>query len=372
MCRSIAPSGRCQPTSLTFPSCGRDDLQRELWAFVPDALPLDDLVIYQTSGTTGHPLDILTHPEPLAMYVPLLRAALATRGVRLDGQAERVAIVCVCFQRRTWTYAAVSPVLAQAGYAKINLNPVDWRAASDREAFLDACDAQLYTGDPLSFAELSRLHLRTRPRALVSTAMALSPALQRSLEERFGCPVFDLYSTNETGPIAVGADSVFKLLQPRLYVEILDAADNPCPPGTRGEVTVSGGFNPFLPLLRYRTGDYASLAFEGSQPVLVGLEGRPPVVFLGAAGQALNNVDISNALKPFGLAQYTLHQFSDGRLRLRVRGGHIDQAQTRSGGLAGVRSALLDLFGASQPLAIDEMDVIDAGGDKLVQYTRDE
>ena len=61
-----------------IPPCVRDDLQREPWAFVSDALQLDDLVIYQTSGTTGHPLDILTHPEPLAMYVPLLRAALAT------------------------------------------------------------------------------------------------------------------------------------------------------------------------------------------------------------------------------------------------------------------------------------------------------
>jgi hypothetical protein len=40
--------------------------------------------------------------------------------------------------------------------------------------------------------------------------------------------------------------------------------------------------------------------------------------------------------------------------------------------LAGVRGALLDLFGASQPLTIEEIDVIAARGDKLVQYTRDE
>ena len=354
-----------------IPACNRDDLQAEPWAFVPDAQPLDDLVIYQTSGTTGHPLDILTHPEPLAMYLPLLRAALATRGVLLDAGANRVAIVCVCFQRSTWTYAAVLPALAQAGYAKINLNLAGWRAPSDREAFLDACDAQLYTGDPLSFIELSRLPLRTRPRALVSTAMALSPSLQRSLEERFGCPVFDLYSTNETGPIAVGGDGTFKLLQPRLYVEILDAEGNVCSPGTRGEVTVSGGFNPFLPLLRYRTGDYARLAFQGSEPVLVGLEGRPPVVFEGAAGQAINNIDVSNALKPFGLAQYALHQFRDGSLRLRVRAGHIDLSQTNSAGLVGVRAALLALFGAAQPLSIDALDAIASTGDKLVQYTRD-
>ena len=366
-------------TPLNFfdlPPCARDDLQREPWSFVPDPLPLDDLVIYQTSGTTGHPLDILTHPEPLAMYVPLLRAALATRGVRLDDLAGHVGIVCVCFQRRTWTYAAVLPALGQAGYAKLNLNPADWRSPSDRATFLDACDVQLYTGDPLSFMELARLPLRARPRAMVSTAMALAPALRDSLERHFGCPVLDLYSTNETGPIAVGEARGFRLLQPRLYVEILGPADDapggaPCPPGTRGEITVSGGFNPFLPLLRYRTGDFASLSFPDGVPVLVGLEGRPPVVFRSADGRAINNIDVSNGLKPFGLAQYGLHQFRDGALRLRVRaaGQGPELAAER---FAGVRAALLDLFGAAQPLTIEELGTLETAGDKLVQYSCDD
>jgi phenylacetate-CoA ligase len=96
--------------------CDRADLSREPWAFVPDSQPLDDLVIYQTSGTTGHPLDILTHPEPLAMYVPLIRAALATRGIQLQGISGQVAIVLVCFQKSTWTYASISPALNQAGF----------------------------------------------------------------------------------------------------------------------------------------------------------------------------------------------------------------------------------------------------------------
>ena len=108
------------------------------------------------------------------------------------------------------------------------------------------------------------------------------------------------------------------------------------------------------------------------RPVLVGLEGRPPVVFRGATGQVINNIDISNALKPFGLAQFALHQAGDGTLRLRVRGGHPDQPLTRSGGLGGVRAALLDLFGASQLLTIEELNSLATTGDKLIQYTRAE
>jgi phenylacetate-CoA ligase len=97
--------------------------------------------------------------------------------------------------------------------------------------------------------------------------------------------------------------------------------------------------------------------------VLVGLEGRPPVVFRGAAGQALNNIDVSNALKQFALAQYALHQFADGSLRLRVRGGDTDRVA--------LRETLLGLFGSGQVLAIEESDAFGAAGGKVVQYTRD-
>src|SRR6185436_19289879 len=45
-----------------IPTLDRAQLSREIWSFVPDTLPLDDLILYATSGTTGHPLTILSHP----------------------------------------------------------------------------------------------------------------------------------------------------------------------------------------------------------------------------------------------------------------------------------------------------------------------
>jgi phenylacetate-CoA ligase len=353
-----------------IPTASRADLNREPWSFVPDSQPLDGLVIYNTSGTTGHPLDILTHADTLALYVPLLRAALAAHSLTLDGGPGRVAIVLVCFQKRTYTYAAVSAALDQAGFVKVNLNPDEWRDPADRVRFLNECDPEIYTGDPLAFQQLAALPgLRARPKALVSTAMALAPGLAQALEGHFGCPALDVYSTNESGPIGVRVGEGYQLLQPRLYVEILDAAGDPCPPGERGEITLSGGFNPFLPLLRYRTGDYAALEFRGvpgrhmGLPLLVGLEGRPPVVFRAADGRPINNVDVSIALRPFPIAQYTLHQFADGRLQMKVRGAGLAVGQ--------LRAALVELFGADQGLTIEEVNTLDMPGGKVVQYTSD-
>ncbi len=356
-------SGSAPSNFTSIPTTNRRDLSREPWAFVPDSQPLNDLVIYQTSGTTGHPLDVLTHPTPLAMYLPLLRTALAMHGVKLEGHCGRVSIILVCFQKSTYTYASISPVLNQAGLVKINLNPADWRDISHMAKFLDACDPEIYTGDPISFAELSRLPLQTRPKAIVSTAMTLLPGRRHRLEQHFGCPVIDIYSMNETGPIAVWLREAHVVLQKRLYIEVLDRDGFSCPSGVHGEVTVTGGFNPFLPLLKYRTGDWARLAFHGTQVLLEGLEGRPPVIFRGRRGQPINNIDVSTVLKPLLLVQYSLHQNRDDSLHLRVHGRIQDQNR--------LRDIIISLFGEGQRLFVEEVDSLPAAG-KILQYSRDD
>lgn len=121
-----------------------------------------------------------------------------------------------------------------------------------------------------------------------------------------------------------------------------------------------------LPLLRYRTGDWASPVFRDDAPVLISLEGRQPVMFRGAhsarsaRGQRINNIDVSTVLKPFALAQVALRQNADGSLRRRVRGTVADPAQ--------LHEAILSLFGAGQALAIEEMETLT---DKVVQYSSD-
>jgi phenylacetate-CoA ligase len=341
-----------------IPTTARADLQREPWAFVPDSQSLDGLLVYNTSGITGHPLDILTNADTLALYVPLLQAALATRGVTLAGGPERVSLALVCAQKQTYTFASSLAVLGQASFVKVNLKPADWRDPADRVRFLDDLAPEAFTGDPLAFAELLRLPLTARPKALVSTAMTLTPGLHRALEERFDCPVLNVISLNETGPLAVDVLGAHQLLQPHLFVEILNDEGTPCLPGERGEVTVSGGFNPFLPLLRYRTGDYARLDFRGAMPLLVDFEGRAPVVFRAHDGRPINNIDVSIALRPLPIAQFALHQFADGALRLRVHSAGVDEAQ--------LREAVWALFGAEQPLTIE---ALSASGEKVIQYS---
>lgn len=345
-----------------LPTVDRGDLGRDIARFVPDDVPLERMIHFRTSGTTGHPLLIASHPVVAASYLGYHRRALRRFGIELRHGRGQVGVVLLGHQRVCFTYVSVTPTQDEAGLAKINLHPDDWRHPDDRANYIDALSPEVLSGDPLSYAVLLDLPVTCRPRALLCTSMTLLPGLRDRLANRFGCPVLDLYSMNEAGPIAVADPAVggHVLLQPRMHVEILDPAGRPVPVGQRGEITLTGGFNFCLPLLRYRTGDYASLRTVGGEPVLMGLEGRPPVRFRTRAGGWINNIEVTHLLRPFALARFRLHQHVDGALHFGWDGPGIDGVE--------LRRVLLTLFGTDQPLTLGALPPEPA---KQVQYTSD-
>jgi phenylacetate-CoA ligase len=339
----------------------RADLGADVAAFVPNTVPLDRLINFRTSGTTGHPLLVASHPVVAASYLAFHKRASRRFGVTLRAGPGDVGVVLLGMQRTCFTYVSVTPTMGEAGLAKINLHPADWRDPADRAAYIDDLRPEVIAGDPISFAELLELPLEWRPRAVLCTSMTLLPGLRARLEGRFACPILDLYSLNEAGPVAVFDPAVggHVLLQDRLFVEILDEDGQRLPPGVPGEITLTGGFNWCLPLLRYRTGDHAALDCSGPEPVLRGLSGRPPVRYRAADGSWFNNIEITHAFRDLALPQWSLHQAADGGLVLRhAAGPEQDPA---------VREALARLLGPL-PLAVEPLP---RDGTKLVQYTSD-
>ena len=343
-----------------IPTIGRGDLGGDIAAFVPDGLPLDRVINFRTSGTTGHPLLMPSHPVVAASYLTFHKSALRRVGIELTAGTGQVGVVLLGHQRRCFTYVSVTPTMGESGLAKINLHPNDWNHPDDRARYLDAMESEVFAGDPISFSVLLDLPVAARPRAILCTSMMLLPGLRQRLEARFQCPVIDIYSMNEAGPIAAAAaaEEPHALLQPGMYVEVLDSDGEPAPAGERGEVTLTGGFNPYLPLLRYRTGDWAGLRYDHPVPVLTDLEGRPPVLFRTTADEWINNIEVTHALQRFALPQYTLAQDATGALVFSLLESH---GQTEN-----VRTALVKLFGTGLPLSFDLVESFDG---KVVQYT---
>ena len=110
-----------------------------------------------------------------------------------------------------------------------------------------------------------KLDMKYKPSALVSTSMTMSTALREKLIKTYNTKVIDYYSLNETGPIAYSCPhnpEEFHILPTDIFVEITDNEGNPLSEHTSGEITITGGRNPYIPLLRYKTGDRAKLKLE--------------------------------------------------------------------------------------------------------------
>jgi phenylacetate-CoA ligase len=250
-------------------------------------------------------------------------------------------------QIRTYTYATALSVWHGAGFAKINIRDTEWPGEGSQQRYFARFAPHLLTGDPVSFSEMMRLDLPARPIALVSTSVEMSPTLKERLRARYRAPVIDWYSLVETGPIGYFCPrgGAYHQLPHDIHLEVLRADGTAAAPGERGEIVVSGGRNPFAPLIRYRTGDFgriddAPCECGDPMPRIVDLEGRVPILFRAADGTPVSTVDVSRLLREFPLLLHEFVQHSDRRCELAMR-----PLPGAAPSLEEIRTALARLFG---------------------------
>ena len=353
--------GSAPKTLRDVPVISRAELSADIARFVPDSVSTKRMMHFQTSGTTGHPLLVPSHPQVAGRYLSYHKRALARFGIVPRHGKGQVGVILLGFQKKCFTYLSVTPQMNESGLAKINLHPNDWNDPNHRATYIDEMAPEIIAGDPISFAELLRLPVKHRPRALMSVAMMLTDGLRAKLETQFGCPVLDIYSMNEVGPIGVFDPHLdaHVLLQDKLFIETLRPDEKPSEKGERGDIVVSGGFNFCLPLLRYRTGDAGILSDRDGGPVIEGLHGRQAVKFLTGTGEWINNVDVSHALKGLAMHQFGLHQNADGSLLFYA-------APDNQNELSKAEQILATIFGN---LSLDTRPI--QGEGKQLQYTSD-
>lgn len=309
-----------------YPTTRRSDLVADLGAHVPLDADLGRMLHGTSSGSTGAALLIPDDVEEVARGFHLLRALAAQQGATISDDGERMAVANLVFQRQAFTYVSVISSFAHRAMARLNLHLSAWPDADARRRFLADADPQILSGHPTSLAELVDAGLDgvLHPSVIFSGAMALSAPLRARLEHAFGCPVIDVYGLHETRPIAARADDgPFRVLDRRVLVEVLDPRrDIAVPDGEVGEITVTAGENPLLPLVRYRTGDYGRLVRLPDGAVgIADLEGRENTRFRAGDGSFVASVDLTQHLQANGAEGWSVVQGDDGVVHATIAGG---------------------------------------------------
>jgi phenylacetate-CoA ligase len=239
-----------------------------------------------TTGTTGTPLNALRTRESIAA-----ENAMIWRQRRLAGlsyRCRKVAVwgtiwenVIIPARQRVppfWQYNLTDNQLLFSYYHMSDETlPVYIRR-------LEAFAPELIEGFPSTLLVLARYLKKVNKvipvKGIFTSSETLYDVHRKELEESFGTKVFDLYGQAERVVAATECEhhaglhinpeyGIFEILK-----DGMDAA-----PGTMGEVIGTGLNNFVMPLIRYRTGDLATLAKHPcacgrEMPLLAGIQGR--------------------------------------------------------------------------------------------------
>lgn len=178
-----------------------------------------------------------------------------------------------------------------------------------------------------------------------SSSETLHLADERDLQDSFGVPVSEVYGSAEAGNLAfrLPDEREWHILEPRVLVEVLGEDRVPVGPGETGEIVVTTLRERTAPLLRYATGDLATVQSGDGRGTsglrLSALQGRLADAVLAADGQRVGfwsiaysafwgRSDIARHVR-----RWQVHQNSDLSVTVSVE-------TTDEGGLAAVTPAI--------------------------------
>lgn len=199
-----------------------------------------------------------------------------------------------------------------------------------------------------------------RPAGIVATSMMLLEHERELIELAFDCKVTNRYGCEEVGLIACECEEHrgMHLNLPHVYVEFLDANDQPVKPGEPGKIVLTDLNNRAMPLIRYRVEDVGvysdrHCACGRGLPFLERLEGRvADFLKLPGGGQVAGISLVERTLtKVPGVEQMQLVQEAQNEILInRVKGREYND-QTD----ANLISALREVFNEQVALIIQDV-----------------
>ncbi|NNJ09081.1 phenylacetate--CoA ligase family protein [Chloroflexales bacterium ZM16-3] len=266
-----------------LPILEKADIRRAPLAVVSEQASRRSLWARKTSGSTGTPLTFYLDREATRHHQAAADAMLAYYSCRFGERRARFSGAYVTPYEQTeppfWIYVDYYRQFQCSAY---HLAPQFY--SHYLRALRDA-RVSYGTGYPTSWHLLATYLIESgaqapRLRAIITDSEGISLEQQAVVERAFGCPVYQTYGTGEIGQVVWQCPHKrYHVLTRAVILEIVDDQGRQVMPGETGEIiaTSLGGFN--TPLIRYRTGDLATLAADDCacgwhSPSWLAIEGR--------------------------------------------------------------------------------------------------
>ena len=255
------------PTSLeaisNLPFTTANDLHpwEELLCTPLDAV--ERMVTLHTSGTTGSPKRLAFTQRDLERTLAFFAVGMTC----LTGPGRTLAVLLPGSARPNGVADLLQQALAPSDVTVSYPSPELLTPGSEDllAIWLRKTAPHALVAMPTQLAHLRDIMPQGLPNltGILSSAEWLDTSLATDLRTRWHCEVLNHYGLTETGygcAVECPAHDGFHLRALDVYVEIVDVAHgHPLPLGEPGEVVVTTLHREAMPLLRYRTGDMASL-----------------------------------------------------------------------------------------------------------------
>lgn len=190
-----------------------------------------------------------------------------------------------------------------------------------------------------------------RPKAIISSSMALLPHERTLIERTFGLKVFDRYGCEEVGLIASECEvhGGLHINTDNLYVEYLNDDGSPTAAGHYGRLVVTDLTNRAMPFIRYQIEDMA-VPYDGAcpcgrtLPLMKEVSGRIADFLIRKDGSRVAGISlIENTLTRYpGIEQMQIVQHDLARMTLNIaRDVSFGEDSVRS-----LQSSMCDMFGS--------------------------
>jgi len=320
--RALAKADRPDVSRLeTFPLVSRSDLAERRLDFLSQALLTErGNLVAKTSGVTGEPLTVFLD---LACWYDLSHCTFATVACNQPGlfskfKPGRTGVVLITNEANR---RQNSLILLAAKGALFKRRVIGRSHDADRKILkeLRSKPIPILYGKPSYLDSLAALDSiadpdrgRIAPEAILVSGANLFSDTRARLERRYNCRVYDAYTSVEGGLIALECahGTGLHVQSERVDLELL-ATDGTVRPTGTGEIVLTNRVNWAMPIVRYRTGDQATIA-EGCAcghdgPTIVALPGREATLFETDRGaivpQSLDRLLASADVKDYCLSQ---------------------------------------------------------------------